>query len=70
MPEMDGLEATRAIRRRWHDREIKIIAVTGCNQNGDRENCIMAGMDEYICKPAKRADLERVLSLCKNILNT
>jgi len=66
MPEMDGLEATRAIRRRWHDRSIKIIAVTGCNQKGDREMCIQAGMDDYICKPIKRDDIESMLSLCQS----
>lgn len=65
MPEMDGLEATRAIRRRWHGRSIKIIAVTGCNQKGDHEMCIQAGMDEYICKPVTREDLESMLSHCQ-----
>ncbi len=64
MPEMDGLETTRVIRQRWHDQSIKIIAVTSCNQEGDRETCIQAGMDDYICKPAKRADLENALSCC------
>lgn len=68
MPEMDDLEATRAIRSRWSDREINIIAVTGCNENSDREMCIQAGMDGCICNPVKRADTERMLSLCKNIL--
>lgn len=58
----DGLEATRAIRRRWHDRSIKIIALTGCNQKDDRETCIEAGMDDYICKPAKREEIESMLS--------
>ena len=62
MPKMDGLEATKAIRHRWHDRSIKIIAVTGCNQEEDREMCFQAGMDDYMCKPVKREDLESVLS--------
>ncbi|NMC10911.1 MAG: response regulator [Methanothrix sp.] len=62
MPVMDGLEATRVIRRRWHDRSIKIIAVTGCNQKGYREICIQAGMDDYMSKPVKREDLERMLN--------
>jgi CheY-like chemotaxis protein len=64
MPEMDGLETTRVIRQRWHERRIKIIAVTSCNQKGDRETCIQAGMDDYVCKPAKRKDLENALSCC------
>lgn len=67
MPMKDGLETTRAIRCRWHDRSIKIIAVTGCNQKGDREMCIQAGMDEYICKPVRRDDLESALSRCQII---
>lgn len=66
MPKMDGLEATRAIRRRCHDQSIKIIAVTGCNQKGDREMCIQAGMNGYMCKPVKRDDLERMLRLCQS----
>jgi CheY-like chemotaxis protein len=45
----NGREATRAIRSRWRDRDLKIIAVTGSNQNGDCEKCIQAGMDEYNC---------------------
>jgi CheY-like chemotaxis protein len=64
MPEMDGLETTRVIRQRWHDRSIKIIAVTACNQKGDRETCIQAGMDDYICKPVVREDLDNALSRC------
>ncbi len=66
MPEMDGLETTRAIRCRWQDQDIRIIAVTGCNQKGDREMCIHAGMDDYICKPVKKEDLESILSHCQS----
>ncbi len=33
MPEMDGLETTRIVRQRWHDRSIEIIAVTSCDRN-------------------------------------
>ena len=62
MPEMDGLETTRVIRHQRHDRSTKIIAITGCNQKGDREKCIQAGMDDYIIKPVKREDLEKALS--------
>lgn len=64
MPEMDGLETTRVIRQQWHDRSIKIIAVTSCNQKDDRVTCIQAGMDDYICKPVKREDLDNALSGC------
>ncbi len=62
MPAMDGLETTRYIRHRWHDRIIRIIGVTGCIQKGDREMCIQAGMDDYIAKPAVKGALENALS--------
>ncbi len=63
MPKMDGLETTKAIRDRWPYKSIKIVAVTGCTQKGDREMCIQAGMDGYIPKPAKRADIMAALDL-------
>ncbi len=64
MPEMDSLEATRVIRQQRHDQSTKIIAITGCDKKGDREACIQTGMDEYICKPVKREDLDNALSCC------
>ena len=62
MPEMDGLEATRAIRQRWHDRP-KIVAVTAHVLDGDREMCLEAGMDEYIAKPIEMEELAGALDL-------
>ncbi|HOI20408.1 MAG TPA: ATP-binding protein, partial [Methanothrix soehngenii] len=53
MPEMDGLEAAREIRRRWPEGGPKIIAVTASALKGDQEMCLAAGMDGYIMKPTK-----------------
>jgi CheY-like chemotaxis protein len=64
MPRLDGLETTRVISQQRHDQNTKIIAITGCNQKGDREKCIQAGMDDYICKPVTREDLDNALSSC------
>jgi PAS domain S-box-containing protein len=61
MPDMDGLEATREIRERWHDKGPKIVAITAYAQEGDRENCIKAGMDDYIAKPINMDDLAKIL---------
>jgi two-component system sensor histidine kinase/response regulator len=67
MPEMDGLTATRAIRlsERENGRHIVVIALTANVQEGDREACIAAGMDDFLTKPlqldALRSALERWL---------
>lgn len=62
MPEMDGLEAARLIRRRLPAaRQPRIIAMTAYTMKGDREQCLAAGMDEYIAKPVKMEDLKRVM---------
>ncbi|NMC33919.1 MAG: response regulator, partial [Veillonellaceae bacterium] len=61
MPEMDGLEAARAIRRQQR-LQPKIIAITAYALEGDREKCLEAGMDDYISKPVKMAELAEVLS--------
>ena len=56
MPMMDGLEATKKIRKieassRMGEERVKIIALTANSQQQDKENCLAAGMDDYINKP-------------------
>ncbi|MES2731301.1 MAG: two-component regulator propeller domain-containing protein [Bacteroidota bacterium] len=60
MPEMDGLEATQVIRRQLTVQPI-IIAMTANAMQGDREECLKAGMDDYISKPIKLEELVKVL---------
>jgi CheY-like chemotaxis protein len=60
MPEMDGLEATRMIRLCLTDQPI-IIAMTANAMQGDREECINAGMDDYISKPVNIEELVIIL---------
>ena len=62
MPEMDGLEATQIIRKRWPKNGLKVVAITAYALEGDREKCLDAGMDDYISKPVKLDELAGVLS--------
>ncbi len=65
MPEMDGLQATRAIRKIWgREPGIRIIAMTASALTGDREMCLEAGMDGYISKPTKIEALQEALQAC------
>ncbi len=62
LPEMDGLEATRRIvnGRERRDRPV-VIAMTANAMDGDREKCLVAGMDDYISKPMRMDDLRRII---------
>jgi signal transduction histidine kinase/DNA-binding response OmpR family regulator/CHASE3 domain sensor protein len=62
MPEIDGIEATKRIRQvnRWQN--LPIIAVTAKAMQGDREQCLAAGANDYISKPV---DIDKLLSLIK-----
>lgn len=64
MPEMDGLLATKEIRKYelQHGRHIPVIAMTAHALDGDRERCISAGMDDYISKPVDSKKLKTVLA--------
>ncbi|MCX6612549.1 MAG: ATP-binding protein [Acidobacteria bacterium] len=64
MPEMDGLEATQAIRAREtaEGGHVPIIALTALAIKGDADRCIAAGMDSYLSKPLNTADLNALLS--------
>jgi CheY-like chemotaxis protein len=67
MPELDGLDATRVIRRREREQNAArhpIIALTANAMAGDAQKCLEAGMDGYLAKPITIEALEREIRRC------
>lgn len=65
MPEMDGYEATARIRAAEAEtgrQSVPIVALTANAMSGDRERCIEAGMDDYLAKPVRKAQLQDVIA--------
>jgi CheY-like chemotaxis protein len=62
MPEVDGYEATRRIRKDGKQGSIPIIAMTAHALQGDRQRCLEAGMDDYITKPVNPQLLYKTLA--------
>ena len=68
MPELDGLEATRRLRRELPGaRQPRVIAMTANAMQGDREMCLAAGMDDYVSKPIRIEELVAALSRSRPI---
>lgn len=66
MPELDGLETARQIRREWGlPAAPRIIAMTTSSQPADHDSCFAAGMDDYLCKPIRLESLRSVLQRWK-----
>lgn len=62
MPEMDGIEATQEIRKRYPASELpKIVAFTAYDHPDVKKKCLVAGMNDYISKPVKKEELKTIL---------
>jgi PAS domain S-box-containing protein len=62
MPEMDGLEAAHRIREEWgRTKGPRLVAMTASAMKGDRDDCLAAGIDDYVSKPVQIASLQKAL---------
>jgi signal transduction histidine kinase/ActR/RegA family two-component response regulator len=61
MPVLDGYQATQAIRKRMRLQNLPVIAMTASALQGDKERCIEAGMNDYISKPVRLANLSAIV---------
>jgi len=61
MPEMNGYEATKAIRLLNHEQHVPIIALTAGNVKGEKEKCLAAGMDDFLVKPLVESDIRELM---------
>jgi CheY-like chemotaxis protein len=68
MPEMDGYEATRVIRGRTRQSQPYIIAMTADALLGERDKCLAAGMNSFVTKPLREADLDEALANITDIV--
>lgn len=69
MPEMDGLEAARLICRMWgRERRPRVVAMTANVMQGGKEECLAAGMDDYISKPVKIQELQAALERSAEVM--
>jgi two-component system CheB/CheR fusion protein len=62
MPQIDGYEVTRIIRTKPWGQNLPIVAITAHVLYGDRQKCLDAGMNDYISKPVKIQDIEKLLN--------
>lgn len=68
MPGLDGLEATRRIRRlEGEQRRTRVVALTANAMKGDRERCLEAGMDDYLTKPLQLDQLREKVEVAARI---
>jgi signal transduction histidine kinase/CheY-like chemotaxis protein len=68
MPEMDGMEATRRLRKGGaRDPRIPVIALTANAMDGDRERCLAAGMDDFVSKPVTISELRKAIERVREL---